>query len=76
MSTRISKIEKDNVTLVTTRFAGPSNEGRDRIRMQILLYDSADSSGAYIDLNRQEWNTLQYQVNKAFKEFPEPTQTG
>ena len=79
MSTNIAHLENDGRTLRATRYCGAAFH-HDRVRLQLLITSTNEYVGPEgvqtFNLSRQEWATLKWQIDRAFEEFPEPTQTG
>ena len=69
MSTTIHKLKTPKSELVVTRWCASADDGKDRIRVQLGILSNLNYST--ISLSRKEWAAMQWNIDRAFAEFPE-----
>lgn len=69
MSTQLARMKGtagDGLSVM--RFCGPADEGSDRIRVSLFIYD--EDNGMAYTLTREQWAELRYVIDRGFEEYP------
>ena len=69
MSTEIYNAKLKDTKITVLRFCAPENEGKDRVRIRIILKNGLEYKSSVV-MTRKQWENFKESINDAFAMFP------